>query len=71
MKRNEITEAKHLKLGDRFYKQSDAKKTVLELVAGKPDKTHNVFAREPHKRYPEPLKRDTKVVFLRHGIIFS
>jgi hypothetical protein len=75
MKRNEVTTAGSLKMGDRFYKQADSKKTVLEIVAG--DKkvtnyqTYSVFAREPHKKHGDPMKSNTKVVFLRHGIIFD
>jgi len=72
MKRNEVTEAKNLSLGDRFYKQADKQKRVLEIVAGEAKvtqyQTYSVFAKEadkPLKKHVYSLKSNTKVVYLR------
>ena len=70
MNRNEVTEVKNLILGDRFYKQNDAKKTVLEIAEGEAKvtifQTYKVFAKTPGAKYAAPMKSNTPVVFLRH-----
>ncbi|WP_295674620.1 hypothetical protein [uncultured Mucilaginibacter sp.] len=71
MTRNEVTEVKNLVMGDRFYKQNDAKKTVLEIAEGEAKvtkyQTYKVFAKIPGAKYADPMKSSTMVVFLRHS----
>lgn len=70
MKRNELTEAKNLLVGDRFYKANDKAKAVWEIVKHEEKKTayqtYTVFAVRPGNKFPEALKANTSVVFLRH-----
>lgn len=69
MKRFELTTAGALTAGDVFYKASDKSKQKFEIVNAKikvtPHQVFSVFARKHGSIYPEALKKDTKVVFLR------
>jgi hypothetical protein len=64
------TIAKNLVPGDRFYKLTDNKKQVLELVDHlvKVTKytTYSLFCKADGERWPHPILSDTPVVFLRH-----
>jgi len=72
MERGTRTNAKALAIGDRFYKATDAKKNVLQMVEHKPKVTkHRTYTlwclpdgRDP--RYPDAINSETEVVFLRH-----
>lgn len=73
MERNTRTTIGELVLGDRFYRQSDKAKVVWTKVAGEVKKTgyqtyvHFGVRDGGNPKYPEALKKDTAVVFLRHG----
>lgn len=70
MKRFEVTTAGALQIGDTFYKAADKAKTVFERIDGEAKKTqyvtYGVTARKHGSKFPEPMKSNTKVVFLRH-----
>lgn len=71
MERNTVTTMYHLKIGDRFYKCSDKKKTVWTKVEAETKQTH--FQTYKHfgildgEKYPVAFKSDTQVIFLRHN----
>lgn len=73
MERNTITKINALKVGDRFYKLHDRKKTVWTKTDHAPKKTnyytYTNFANTDDKMYPEPFKHDTQVVFLRRPVL--
>lgn len=82
MERNCLTTVAALRIGDRFFKLSDKKRLVLELVQGETKRTH--FQTYKHfccpvsimdnNRMPAQLKernfkainKDTQVIFLRN-----
>ncbi|SDG31913.1 hypothetical protein SAMN05421827_105121 [Pedobacter terrae] len=70
MKRNELTTAGALAIGDTFYKASDKTKKVFERITGEAKvtdfATYNVTARKHGSKFPEAMKSNTAVVFLRH-----
>jgi hypothetical protein len=72
MERGAKTTAKALAIGDRFYKASDAKKSVLQMVEHKAKVTrHQTYTiwcipDGRDKRYPDAIKAETEVIFLRH-----
>lgn len=70
MERNTVTTIDQLRVGDRFYKQSDRKKIVWEKVFHATKKTHfmtyRFFAKQDGMLYPEPIKKSTQLIFLRH-----
>lgn len=81
MQKFEQTIAGRLKVGDRFYKATDKKKTVYEIVEGEVKNTHwrtyrmfccpavamdNEYMDARLKAYQnKPIQSDTKVVYLR------
>ncbi len=83
MTRNQITTADHLKVGDRFYKVKDKKKTPLQVVEADPKqkgyRTYKYWYCEAwvvdlslhltvHKaRYIKAITGASEVVFLRHS----
>jgi hypothetical protein len=81
MERNEKTTIHFLKTGDRFYKLSDNKKTVLEKVPHEVKKTayrtytnwaidakycKGRLTADQIEMYAKPINSETEVVFLRH-----
>jgi hypothetical protein len=70
MERNTLTSMGQLKIGDRFYLKSDRKKTVWEKVESEVKvtnyQTYKHFAQLPGMNYPQPMNRNTVVIFLRH-----
>lgn len=70
MKRFELTTAGALQIGDTFYKATDKTKSVYERIEGEAKKTqyatYGVTARKHGNKFAEPMKSNTKVVFLRH-----
>lgn len=79
MKRNDLVTVVELKIGDRFYKATDKKKTVFEMVVGEKKQNHfrtykyfcceaDLIERNPimKDRSYKAINKDTQVVFLRH-----
>lgn len=70
MKRNELTIAGALAIGDTFYKASDKTKKVFERIEGETKQSafamYNVTAHKHGSKVPEAMKSNTAVVFLRH-----
>jgi len=72
MERNTLTTAKELKTGDRFYKRTDRNKTPLQMVEHKAKatkyQTYTLWCIPDgrDKRYPDAIKGETEVIFLRH-----
>lgn len=72
MERNTLTTAKSLQIGDRFYKLADKKKMPLQMVAHKAKatkyQTYTLWCIPDgrDKRYPDAIKGETEVIFLRH-----
>ena len=80
MKRNELTTAERLKIGDRFYKLADKQKKVFEKVDCDVKTTQyrtykhfcieaSILESSTHwshkKRYVVGISSDTQVVYLR------
>ncbi|MFL5808067.1 MAG: hypothetical protein ACJ749_01020 [Flavisolibacter sp.] len=70
MERNTQTTISELKIGDRFYKPTDKKKTVWEKVPGDAVvtkyQTYKNFAITAGEKYPVMMQKQTIVIFLRH-----
>lgn len=78
MERNTITTMRELKIGDRFYKAADKKKTVYERVEHETTKTKyqtyqywdlegSLLLKATNlERYAKAITGSTEVVFLRH-----
>lgn len=71
MERKTQTTVGELKIGDRFYRCQDKKKEVWQKVEHKVKQTgfqtYSHFAKRDADLHPQPLKKDTQVIFLRHG----
>lgn len=71
MERNTTTTIEQLAIGDRFYKAKDRTKTVLTKVEHETKvtkyQTYTQWAKNDTEKYPQPMKSDTAVIFLRHG----
>lgn len=69
MERNTLTTIDKLQVGDRFYKANDKKKEVWEVVEHETKQTHfqtyRFWATNGKLKYPEPVKKNTVLVFLR------
>ncbi len=71
MERNTKTQVKNLVIGDRFYKASDGKRTVLQIVPGEVKvtkyTTYDVWCKADADLHKQAMKSNTQVVFLRHA----
>ena len=71
MERNTQTEAKNLRIGDRFYKVTDKGKKVWEMAAHESKqtkyRTYNYWCKGDTDKFPSPINHDTQVIFLRHA----
>lgn len=69
--RGQLTTAGNLSIGDRFYKASDKKKKVLQMVEHETKKTdyqtYNHWCQADDQIKPEAIIAKTPVVFLRHA----
>lgn len=69
MKRNEITTAGALNVGDVFYKLNDKAKVKYTKVVGEVKRTqyatYSVSARKHGSKFSDAMKSNTEVVFLR------
>jgi hypothetical protein len=65
------TTVRELQTGDRFYKASDAKKQMYEIVERDVKKTayrhYHFWALKDGFTKPDPLNGDTLVVFVRNS----
>jgi hypothetical protein len=70
MERNTQTTICELQIGDRFYRTGDKNKVVWEIVESDLLKTHfqtyKHFAIQAGMKFPQPMKKHTAVIFLRH-----
>lgn len=66
MERNTKTIAGSLQQGDRFYKSNDKKKRVYE-VRSFGSMVTVVDANIRNLSYPEKIRTETEVIFLRHA----
>lgn len=69
MKRNEVTTAGSLAIGDVFYKLNDKAKVKYTKVVGEVKKTqyatYSVSARKHGSKFSDSMKSNTQVVYLR------
>lgn len=81
MERNTKTTMRFLTTGDRFYKLTDNKKTVLEKVPHEAKRTNyrtynnwavdtkyckGTLTEDQIELFAKPVNSDTEVIFLRH-----
>jgi hypothetical protein len=70
MERNTTTTASELQIGDRFYKCNDKHKTVLQMVEHESKvtkyQTYKHWCKPDGAKFPDAIKGDTMVVFLRN-----
>lgn len=70
MERNTQTTVRTLEIGDRFYKATDKKKTVLEMIKHDPKttkhQTYNYWCKGDTDRHPQAIQGGTLVIFLRN-----
>jgi hypothetical protein len=73
MERNTVTTIDVLQMGDRFYKAGNAKKEMYTVVKVKPLKNKYFIlvygALKDGEKYPVHIKKETKLVFVRHAQI--
>lgn len=78
MQRNTLTTAEKLEVGDRFYLASTSTKRVHQMIAPKTEPTGlnnkeyfscpaDCLGTKREKDYTQPIKKDTRVIFLRSG----
>ena len=69
--RNTFVEVQNLRIGDRFYLANDKKKQVWQKVEGEVKQTafqtYVHFVKKDSERFAVAIKKETKVIFLRHA----